>query len=348
VRPELVAEVRFAGWTPDGHVRHAVFVALRSDKPARSVTRERVVTQAALAVLPGARLAKLKVTHGERVVDAATGLTKLDLIRYYDSVAERMLPHLAGRPLALVRGPEGVAGTLFFQKQDEAGSIPGLKALDARLFPGHAPLLTVPDAQALLSAAQMNVIEFHPWNSTAKKINQPDRIVFDLDPGEGLPWERVKEAALLVRTLLDQLGLDSWLKTSGGKGLHVVVPIAPRWPYDVVKVSSQAAVEHLARTIPSRLVAKTGAANRVGEVFVDYLRNGQGATTAAAFSARARPGLGVSMPVAWDDLASLKGGAQWNIATAREHLSFEQADPWAGFFEAKQSLAAALKVMGVG
>ena len=116
----------------------------------------------------------------------------------------------------------------------------------------------------------------------------------------------------------------------------------------MVKVSSQAAVEHLARTIPSRLVAKTGAANRVGEVFVDYLRNGQGATTAAAFSARARPGLGVSMPVAWDDLASLKGGAQWNIATAREHLSFEQADPWAGFFEAKQSLAAALKVMGVG
>jgi bifunctional non-homologous end joining protein LigD len=348
VRPELVAEVRFAGWTQGGHVRHAVFVALRSDKPARSVTRERVVTQAALAALPGARLAKLKVTHGDRVIDAATGLTKLDLIRYYDSVAERMLPHLAGRPLALVRGPEGVAGTLFFQKQDEAGSIPGLKALDAKLFPGHAPLLTVPDAEALLSAAQMNVIEFHPWNSTAKKINEPDRIVFDLDPGEGLPWERVKEAALLVRTLLDELGLESWLKTSGGKGLHLVVPIAPRWRYEVVKAFAQAAVEHLARTIPSRFVAKTGAANRVGKVFVDYLRNGQGATTAAAFSARARPGLGVSMPVAWDDLGSLKGGAQWNIATAREHLSFEQADPWAGFFEAKQSIGAALKVLGVG
>jgi bifunctional non-homologous end joining protein LigD len=340
--------VRFAGWTPDGHVRHAVFISLRTDKPARSVTRERVVTQAALAALPGARLAKLKVTHGDRVIDAATGLTKLDLVRFYDSVAERMLPHLAGRPLALVRGPEGVAGTLFFQKQDEAGSIPGLKALDARLFPGHAPLLTVPDADALLSAAQMNVIEFHPWNSTAKKINEPDRIVFDLDPGEGLPWERVKEAALLVRTLLDELGLQAWLKTSGGKGLHLVVPIAPRWSYDVVKGFAQAAVEHLARTIPSRFVAKTGAANRVGKVFVDYLRNGQGATTAAAFSARARPGLGVSMPVAWDDLAALKGGAQWNIATAREHLSFEQADPWAEFFEARQSLAAALKVLAPG
>lgn len=347
VRPELVAEVRFAGWTPDGHVRHAVFVALRSDKPPRSVTRERVVTQAALAALPGARLAKVKVTHGDRVIDTTTGLTKLDLIRYYDSVAERLLPHLAGRPLALVRGPGGVAGTLFFQKQDEAGSIPGLRALDAKLFPGHAPLLTVPDAEALLTAAQMNVIEFHPWNSTARRIGHPDRIVFDLDPGEGLPWERMKEAALLVRTLLDELDLQAWLKTSGGKGLHLVVPIAPRWPYEVVKGFAQAAVEHLARTIPSRFVAKTGAANRVGKVFVDYLRNGQGATTAAAFSARARPGLGVSMPVAWDDLGSLKGAAQWNIATAREHLSFESADPWAGFFEARQSLATALKVLRV-
>ena len=193
----------------------------------------------------------------------------------------------------------------------------------------------------------MNVIEFHPWNSRAKKIDHPDRIVFDLDPGEGLPWERVKEAALLTRTLLQELGLLGWLKTSGGKGLHVVVPIAPRLSFEAVKDFAQAAVVHLARTIPSRFVAKTGAANRVGKVFVDYLRNGHGATTAAAFSARARPGLGVSMPIAWDDLASLKGAAQWNIATAREHLSFERADPWGapggGFFGTRQTLGAAIK-----
>jgi len=348
VKPELVAEVRFAGWTPAGHVRHAVFVALREDKPARGVTRERLATVVAPGnEAEGAQGApRIHVTHGGRVIDSESGLTKRDLVRYYESVAERLLPHLAGRPLSLVRGPEGVQGPLFFQKHDEAGSIPGLTQLDARLWPGHAPLLEVHTAEALLAAAQMNVIEFHPWNSTAKKIDQPDRIVFDLDPGEGLPWERMREAALLTRTLLEELGLQAWLKTSGGKGLHVVVPIVPRLDFDTVKAFSQAAVAHLARTIPSRFVAKSGPANRVGKVFVDYLRNGHGATTAAAFSARARAGLGVSMPIAWDELPALKSAAQWSIATAREHLSFQQADPWAGFFGMKQTLTRALKVLG--
>lgn len=138
-----------------------------------------------------------------------------------------------------------------------------------------------------------NVIEFHTWNSTARNIGKPDRMVFDLDPGQGTTWEHVQEAALLVRTLLGELGLESWLKTSGGKGQHVVVPLAPRLGYDTVKAFSQAVVQHLARTIPSRLVAKSGPSNRFGKLFVDYLRNGHGATTAAAFSARARPGLGV-------------------------------------------------------
>ena len=358
VRPELVAEVRFAGWTPAGHVRHAVFIALREDKPARTVRREpaKVATagSTAAAAEPGAGggvRRSLKVTHGERIIDASTGLTKLDLVRYYESVAERILPHLAGRPVSLVRGPEGVAGPLFFQKHDEAGSIPGLRVLPTALWPNHAPLLEVPNADALMAAAQMNVIEFHTWNSTVKKIDEPDRIVFDLDPGEGVPWARVQEAALLTRTLLEELGLEAWLKTSGGKGLHVVVPIAPKLSYDTVKDLSQAAVVHLARTIPSRFVAKSGPANRVGKVFVDYLRNGHGATTAAAFSARARPGLGVSMPVAWEDLGALKGGAQWNIATAREYLSFERLDPWTAFFAKtfgkKQTLTTAMKVLGL-
>lgn len=153
---------------------------------------------------------------------------------------------------------------------------------------------------------------------------------------------------MLTRTLLEELGLAAWLKTSGGKGLHVVVPItpSPKFDHDKVKAFSQATVAHLARTIPSRFVVKSGAANRIGKIFVDYLRNGHGATTAAAFSARARPGLGVSMPIAWDELPGLKGGAQWSIATAREHLSFQQADPWAGYFGAKQTLGAAMKVLG--
>ena len=150
-----------------------------------------------------------------------------------------------------------------------------------------------------------------------------------------------------MRAMLTELGLESWLKTSGGKGLHVVVPLAPKLDYDTVKGFSQAVVQHLARTIPQRFVAKSGGANRVGRIFVDYLRNGHGATTAAAFSARARPGLGVSMPVAWEQLMALKGGAQWTIATAREYLCFEKADPWAGYWKTKQTLAAGMKMLGL-
>jgi bifunctional non-homologous end joining protein LigD len=159
-------------------------------------------------------------------------------------------------------------------------------------------------------------------------------------------WARVQEAALLTRSLLSELGLQAWLKTSGGKGLHLVVPLAPRLDVAAVKGFSQAVVQHLARTVPSRFVAKSGAGNRVGKVFVDYLRNSEGATTVAAFSARARPGLGVSMPVAWEQLPALKSGAQWNIATAREHLSFERADPWVDYAAAKQSLAGPMKDLG--
>jgi len=207
-------------------------------------------------------------------------------------------------------------------------------------------LLEVDNATALAGAAQLNVIEFHTWNSTKRAIDRPDRMIFDLDPGEGTTWAHVQEAAVLTRTLLSELGLQSWLKTSGGKGLHVVVPLAPRTDYDTVNGFSKAIVQHLVRTIPSRFVAKSGPSNRVGKLFVDYLRNGHGATTAAAFSARARPGLGVSMPVAWDDLGKLKSGAQWTIATAREHLSFQTLDPWADYWKTKQALSKPMRVLG--
>ena len=187
-------------------------------------------------------------------------------------------------------------------------------------------------------------IEFHTWNSTVKKIDQPDRVVFDLDPGEGVGWPQLQEAALLMHTLLLELGLRSWLKTSGGKGLHVVVPLAPRLDADTVKAFSRSAVEHMARTIPQRFVAKSGGSRRVGKIFIDYLRNGHGQTTAAAFSARARPGMGVSMPVAWEQLPTLKSGAHWTVRTAREYLSFAGADdPWLGFWKSRQTLSAALR-----
>jgi bifunctional non-homologous end joining protein LigD len=343
VEPKLVAEIAFGEWTADGRVRHARFKGLRQDKPAVAITREQA---AATPTVPSTAAPALKVTHGERVIDPSTGLKKIDLVRYYESIADWMLPYLKNRPVSLVRAPEGIGGELFFQKHPETTKMPGLTVLDRALWPKHAALLAVDSKEALLSAAQMNVVEFHGWNSTVDDIDHPGQFVFDLDPGEGVGWQQVQEAALLVRTLLDELGLKSWLKTSGGKGLHVFVPITPHWHYDVVKAFSQAVVQHLAKAIPERFVAKSGGSNRVGRIFIDYLRNGHGQTTAVAFSARARPGLGVSMPVDWDQLMDLKGGAQWTIATARDHVSFWQADPWADFWRCEQTLDGAMQQLG--
>ena len=349
VKATLVAEVEFSDWTPDSQIRHAKYLGLRIDKEAKTVRRENaVMPQGPALVKAGSSIVGgIKVSHPERIIDASTGVTKLELVRYYESVADWMLPHLLGRPCSLVRGPAGVGGELFFQKHIESLQITGIKELDATLWPGHASLLEVPTAKALIGAAQMNVIEFHTWNSLVRKMDQPDRVIFDLDPGEGERWERVQEAATLVRGLLQELGLQSWLKTSGGKGLHVVVPLSPRDDWDTVKAFAQAAVQHIAQVIPQRFTAKMGAANRVGKLFVDYLRNNHGATTAAAYSARSRPGLGVSMPIAWDDLAALKRSDQWTVRTAREHLSFQTIDPWADYRTCKQTLTAGLKTLGL-
>jgi len=345
VKPQLVAEVSFGQWTPDGQIRHATFVGLRADKPAKEVRRERSMQPAGVIPLRSVAIST-KVSNPDRVIDTSTGLTKLDLVRYCESVAEWMLPHLKGRPCSLVRGPAGVMGELFFQKHADTLRIPEVKELPSTLWPGHDALLEVPSAKAIASAAQMNVIEFHTWNALAKNIDKPDRIVFDIDPGEGVGWAQVQEAAAIVHSFLTDLKLQSWLKTSGGKGLHVVVPIAPRHEWAAVKGFSQAVVLHLARVVPARFVAKSGPSNRVGKIFVDYLRNNHGATTVAAYSARARPGLGVSMPVPWDALGSLKSGSQWSIATAREHLSFHPNDPWADYWTSKQALKPAMQLIG--
>lgn len=355
VKPTTVVEVAFSEWTPDGQIRHPSFRGVRTDKPASAIVRERpragsaqTSARTALGVTStkrvGTSVPALKITNPDRVIDPTTGLTKLDLVRYYESVSEWILPHIKGRPISLVRAPQGLSGQLFFQKHPEV-KMPGLTELDAALWPGHSSLMSVDTPQALLSAAQMNTVEFHTWNSTAKDIDRPDRVIFDLDPGEGVTWTMLQEAAALMRALLDELGLAAWLKTSGGKGLHVVVPLTPQLPYDEVKRFSQLAVHHMAKTIPSRFVAKAGGANRVGRIFIDYLRNGHGQTTAAAFSARARPGMGVSIPVAWEQLKELKSGAQWTIATAREYLSFQQTDPWQTYWRKRQTIGKAMKTL---
>ncbi|MCE4556934.1 DNA ligase D [Pelomonas cellulosilytica] len=337
VKPVTVVEVAFGEWTPDGHIRHASFRGVRSDKPASAIVREQAAAPSA------ARATATGVTHPDRVIDRTTGLRKIDLVHYYESVAEWMLPHLRQRPVSLVRAPQGIEGQLFFQKHSET-RMPGVVELAAELWPDHAPLLAIDTVEGLLGATQMNVVEFHTWNSTVKHIDRPDRVVFDLDPGEGVAWAQLQEAALLMRTLLEELGLKSWLKTSGGKGLHVVVPLAPRLGSEAVKAFSHGAAEHMARTIPQRFVAKSGAGRREGRIFIDYLRNGHAQTTAAAFTARARPGLGVSMPVDWEQLPTLKGGAHWTVRTAREYLSFASgSDPWAAYWKTRQTLTTATK-----
>lgn len=367
MRPELVAEVSFGEWTASGHVRHPVFRGLRTDKPARAITREAAMGADTMQsdnaagktgnaktgkAKPGnARTGKAKagkakpgagkLTHPERIIDPSTGLTKLDLARYDGLVAPLLLRHLKDRPVSFLRAPSGLKGEFFFQKHLEA-PMPGVRPLPQELDPDHPPLMEVPTPQAIMSAAQMNVVEFHTWNAVKSAIDKPDRMLFDLDPGEGVAWPSMQQAARLVHVMLREIGLRSWLKTSGGKGLHVVVPLRRQYDWDTVKAFSQAIVQHLARTLPQVFVAKSGPKNRVGRIFADYLRNGFGATTVAAWSARARPGMGVSVPLAWDELDEVRASDQWTIANIHTRLDVGDA-PWDDY--TPQALGAAMKAM---
>jgi bifunctional non-homologous end joining protein LigD len=377
VKPKLVAEVSFGAWTREGRVRHSVFHALRTDKPAAAITLEvpvkapsrdkgsapahqtsdrsstsatsgKTVVKTSATRSKASRMAvgKIVVSHADRVIDNSTGLTKGDLVGYYARAAELMLPHLKGRPLALVRAPSGIDGEQFFQRHGDTLHVNGVNALDPALWPGHPSLLEITRASAIVEAAQLNVVEFHTWNAKARNIDKPDQIVFDIDPGEGVDWATIQEAAGLLKTLLDALGLQSFLKTSGGKGLHVVVPLSARAGWDDVRTFAQDVVVHMAKTIPERFVSKSGPRNRVGKIFIDYLRNGIGATTAAAFSVRARPGLGVSIPVHWDELPELRASAQWTIANVDERLDeLSRNDPWEGHDKIRQTLTAARKLL---
>jgi bifunctional non-homologous end joining protein LigD len=363
VKPELIAEVSFSEWTNTGSVRHPVFQGLRTDKPARGITRERPTPVKEVemkenaepvskepaskeAVSPEGKLpATLKITNGDRVVDEKSGATKMDVVRYYALVGELMMEHLKGRPVSLVRAPSGIKGELVFQKHADIKKLPGMKHMDQALDPDHPPMLEVGNIAGILSAAQWNAIEFHTQNATSKAYDKPDRIVFDLDPGEGVEWPAMQEAGQLMRAFLEELGLAAFLKTSGGKGLHVVVPIKGGKDWDSVKGFSQAIVKHLATTLPDRFAFKSGAKNRVGKIFIDYLRNGQGATTVCAWSVRARPGLGISVPLAWDELKTLKSSDQWNVKNAHTRLD-KGNDPWEGYAKAARTLSAAMKKLG--
>jgi len=355
VKPSLVAEVSFGEWTRAGSIRHSVFRGLRADKKASSVGREQAAHVAARkennvqpshehAPVASSLPPSLKVSNPDRIIDADSGTTKIALVRYYALVGALMLVHLKGRPVSLVRAPAGVGGELFFQKHADVAKLHDVKMLDQALDPEHPPMLEVATMEGLLSAAQWNVVELHTQNAYAKSYDTPNRMVFDLDPGKGVTWPQIQEAAQLMRAFLTQLGLPAFLKTSGGKGLHVVVPIKPAFDWDTVKRFSQAIVVHMAQTIPDRFVQKSGPSNRVGKIYIDYLRNGRGSTTVSAWSARTRAGLGISVPVAWEELDTLRGGDHWSVATAHTRLDVGNA-PWADYARSAKSLKTAMKLL---
>ncbi|MEA3086273.1 MAG: bifunctional non-ous end joining protein LigD [Paraburkholderia sp.] len=289
-----------------------------------------------------AEVAGVRVSHPDRVIDKSTGTRKIDLVQYYESVADWMLPHLQDRPVSLVRAPEDIGGELFFQKHSQKLSIPNVTQHPG-LDSGHPPLITVDTLKALVGAAQMGTVEFHTWNAVVSNIEKPDRMVFDLDPDASLGWDRMIEAAQLTRSLLEELGLTSFCKTSGGKGFHVVVPLAKQAGWDDVKAFSQAVAQHMAATLPKYFSAKMGAQNRKQKIFVDYLRNNRGSSTVAAFSARARPGLGVSVPLSWDEVATTTSGDQWTIENVHERLEDLKRDPWADYAKTRQRITTAMK-----
>jgi bifunctional non-homologous end joining protein LigD len=346
VKPTLIAEVSFAEWTSGGSIRQAVFQGLREDKPTSAIGREHAVHLSGDAQpAPEGKLpANLKVSNPDRIIDAQSGATKIALVRYYALVGELMMAHLKGRPVSLVRAPGGVGKELFFQKHADVGKLPGIRQMDPALDLEHPPMLEVASVGGILSAAQWNVVEFHTQNAVGKAYETPNRMVFDLDPGEGVAWTAMLEAAQLLRAFLEELGLAPFLKTSGGKGLHIVVPLKGRFDWDTVKDFSQEIVRHFSSTLPERFAFKSGPRNRVGKIFVDYLRNGRGATTACAWSARVRPGLGISVPVAWEELGALKAGDQWNVGNVHTRLDQGNA-PWDGYARSAKSLSAAMKKM---
>jgi bifunctional non-homologous end joining protein LigD len=343
VKPQLVCEVAYAERTDDGVLRQASFMGLREDIPPKSVGEERAQKP------PGPQernddLQGVKISHPERVIYPALGLAKLDLARYYDAVGEWLLPHLAGRPLTLVRCPDGVEGECFYQRHLAMGASPGDVKTFKRLRSSKGHYLYVDSRRGILSMVQNGAIEMHTWGATLPDTTHPDRITLDLDPGEDLPWAELRRAAGMTRTVVEGLGLGCFLKTTGGKGLHIVVPIARKLGWDEVKEFSRLIAEFLVRAEPAFFTSRMAKAGRTGKVFVDYLRNAETASAVSAFSARARRNAGVATPLHWDELDRDDLRGRFTVLTVPKRLAALQDDPWAGYARAaKQSLTAAMR-----
>lgn len=280
---------------------------------------------------------QVRLTHPDRVLYEGQGITKRDLAAYYTLAAGHILPHLAGRPLTVVRCPRGQSGTCFYQRHVNEALPSAVGAVELQEKEGRRRYIVVDDLDGLVGLVQVGALELHPWGSRKDRIERPDRMVFDLDPGPETDWDDVVGAAREVGGVLEDLGLRAFVKTSGGKGLHVVVPLVRRTGWDGVRVFARALAERIAAGDPERYVAAMAKERRRGRVFIDYLRNARSATSVAPYSTRARPGAPVSTPLEWDELDDGREAVSHDITSIPERLAGGR-DPWEGFFDVRQSL----------
>ncbi len=355
VKPELVAEIAFTEFTPDGVLRHPSFVGLRDDKAAKAVHRERakpaisnkpakpdgrVPLDTAKGIAAAERLG-VRLTSPERIVFPSQGVTKAEIVAYYEAVADRMLPHLARRPLSLVRCPQGRARHCFFQKHDSGGFPDALRKVPITEKDGKSEdYMYVDDLAGVVAGVQMNTLEFHIWGSHIDEIERPERIIFDIDPDEGLGFAEVRSAALDLRSELNTLGLKTFPMVTGGKGIHVIAPLQRRREWPEVKAFCKGFAEYLAREQPDRFTANIRKASRKGRMFIDYLRNERGSTAVAPYSTRSREGAPCAVPVTWDEVETLEAANLFSLEAAAWRA--QQPDPWPDYFGLRQSITAAM------
>ncbi|WP_441817866.1 non-homologous end-joining DNA ligase [Lysobacter sp. TAB13] len=283
-------------------------------------------------------MAPTNITHPERIVFPEPGISKGEVADYYRAVERWLLPELIDRPISLLRCPDGIASQCFFQKHHSDSFGPHVHAVNLRESGGKADYVYVRDIEGVMALVQMNTLEFHPWGARRDKPDRPDRIVFDLDPAEGLAWSEIKRAAREVRDRLSEIGLDSWVRLSGGKGVHVCVPIrrGPDWAR--VKAFSEAFAGAMVEQSPLRYLATASKAARKDRIFIDWLRNARGATSVTSWSLRARSGAPVAMPLRWDEFSRSRASTDFDLAKAKRRASRLSSDPWEGFAQAEQTL----------
>ncbi len=339
LKPKLVAEVAYAERTKEGLLRQAAFMGLREDIAPKSVGEEKPVALDAGVAQDKPAAGSIKITHPDRLVWPSLGITKLELVRYYEEVAQWFLPQVKDRPLSLVRCPDGAEGQCFYQRHLMMARSPGHLKTVKRERSSKGAYIYADSEEAVISAIQNGAVEFHTWGATVPDIKHPDRITMDLDPGPGIEWGTLVEAARLTRTLLDGVGLRSFLKTTGGKGLHVVAPIVPELGWDEVKEFTRLLAVMLTRARPELFVAKMAKDRRTGKIFVDYLRNSETASAVAAYSTRARPGAYVSTPLAWDEAGEKTDlRTRFSLKSVPARLKRLRADPWKDYADTRQKI----------